>query len=325
MTRVSDVPGTSQARESSRPRVSVVIPVYNAVATLPETLGPVFHQTFREFEIVVVDDGSTDSSRSVLARYGERVRILEKNNERKPASTRNLRVRAARGEYIAFLDADDCWLPEKLELQVAVLDQSPGVGLVYTADATIDAQGRELSVNPCPPGARGRIYELLTVHNVMAGSSGMVRRKAIEEVGGFDESLTSIENWDLWIRIAKRWAVEFVDRPLTLYRVHDGNRSGNVELRRQNIFRVLAKHHDPRDRSAEGRRRRRDAYFHAYLNVLGKAYFSRLQMGLARWAFLRSLWLKPSRECLRLLLLTLLGKRLFVAMPTFKRRMFWKG
>lgn len=215
-------------------------------------------------------------------------------------------------------------MENKLELQVALLDARPEVGLVYTGDVTIDERGRRLSVNPCPAGARGRIHGLLSVHNVMVGSSVVARRRAIEEAGGFDEDLTSIENWDLWIRIARGWAIDYVDEPLTLYRVHSGNRSGNVELRRRNIFRVVAKHHDAADRSPEGRRRRRDAYFHAYFNVLGKAYLGRLEMGPARRALWRALWLKPGADVLRLLCLTMLGKRGFLVLQRAKRRALGK-
>jgi glycosyltransferase involved in cell wall biosynthesis len=303
------------------PRVSVVIPAYNAASTIGQTLDSVFSQTFRDFEVVVVDDGSTDQTRDVVAGYGGRIRVLTKVNEAKPAATRNIGVRAARGELVAFLDADDWWREDKLERQVAVFDGRPDVGLVYTADATVDASGKVLSVNPCPAEAHGRIYELLTVRNAMVGSSVMARREAIARAGGFDENLTSIENWDLWIRISRDWAVEYIDEPLTLYRVHEGNRSGNVELRRQNVFRVLAKYHDPHDLSPSARRRRLDAYFHAYFNVLGKAYFSRHEMGAARRVLLRALWLKPDRHVFRLVFLSLLGKRGYVAARALKRRL----
>jgi len=300
-------------------RVSVVIPAYNAASTIEETLASVFRQTVPDVEVVVVDDGSTDQTASVLARYGDRIRVLNKVNEGRPAAARNAGVRAARGHYIAFLDADDLWAEEKLALQIAVLDQDPALGLVYTADTTIDARGTELSVNPCLPDARGRIYELLSVRNVMVGSSVMIRRQAFDEAGGFDEDLTSVENWDLWIRIARRWAIEYIDQPLTLYRVHEGNRSGNVELRRRNVFRVLAKHHDPRDCSPGGRRRRREAYFHAYFDVLGKAYFGRLEMGRARMALVRAAILEPRGEVLRLLALSMLGARGFLLLRAVKR------
>jgi glycosyltransferase involved in cell wall biosynthesis len=299
----------------------VLIPAYNAAATIRATLDSVVSQTFGDFEVVVVDDGSTDGTGEVAAGYGERVRVLRKANEGRPATTRNLGLREARGEYVAFLDADDCWASRKLELQVGILDARDEVGLVYTADADIDAQGQVLRVNPCIPGARGRIHGLLSVRNVMVGSSVMVRRRAVEALGGFDESLTSIENWDLWIRIAREWAIECIDEPLTLYRVHAGNRSGNIDLRRENIFRVLAKHHDPSDRSPEARRRRRDAYFHAYFNVLGRAYFGQHEMGRARRALARAFWLKPSLGVARLLGLSLLGRRLFLGLKSVKRRL----
>ena len=303
------------------PRVSVVVPAYNAAATIEQALESVFRQSFRDFEVIVVDDGSTDSTRRVLAGYGDRIRVLAKANEGKPAAARNLGVRGAAGELVAFLDADDWWREDKLDRQVGVFGGRPEVGLVYTGDATVDADGKTLSVNPCPPGARGWIYDLLTVRNVMVGSSVMARHKAIARAGGFDENLTSIENWDLWIRISRDWAIEYIDEPLTLYRVHEGNRSSNVELRRENVFRVLAKHHDPQDRAPTARRRRRDAYFHTYFNVLGKAYFSQQEMGAARGVLIRALWLKRDRNVIRLLLLTLLGKRGFLAVRAIKRRL----
>src|SRR6266508_3534238 len=96
-------------RDSRAPRISVVIPTYNAAATLPETLESVFGQSFTDFEVIVVDDGSTDATPDILAAYEDRIRVLRKVNEGKPAAARNLGVRAARGEFVAFLDADDCW------------------------------------------------------------------------------------------------------------------------------------------------------------------------------------------------------------------------
>lgn len=313
--------GDHHTPAARRPRVSVIIPAYNAVRTIEHTLESVFRQTFTDFEAIVVDDGSTDDTPSVLARCTDRLRVLRKVNEGRPAAARNLGVKASRGEYLAFVDADDTWHTDKLALQVATLDRDPAIGLVYTADATINSRGDIVSVNPCLPGARGHIYDMLRVRNVMVGSSVVVRREAFNQAGGFDESLTSIENWDLWIRIASRWAVECIDQPLTFYRMHDGNRSGSVELRRQNIFRVLEKHHDAAERSHERRRLRRDAYFHAYFNVLGRGYFSRREMGLARRALLKGAFLKPRWEVLRLLLLTFLGRRGFALASAMKRRM----
>ncbi len=185
----------------------------------------------------------------------------------------------------------------------------------------IEADGRVISINPCIPGARGDIYDLLRVRNVMVGSSVMLRRRAFDQVGGFDENLTSIENRDLWIRVAKKWLVECIDQPLTLYRVHAGNRSENVELRRRNIFQVLAKHHEASDRSRNGRRLRREAYSHAYFNVLGRGYFRRLEMTSARRMLGRAAWLRPRLDVLRLVGLSLLGRRGFLLARALKRRL----
>jgi hypothetical protein len=136
----------------------------------------------------------------------------------------------------------------------------------------------------------------------------------LADAGYYDESLTSAENWDLWIRIARRWEVDFVPDPLTYYRVHAGNRSSAVELRQKNIFRILAKHHDPADRSPEARRLRREAYFNAYYAVLGMSYFERLEMRQASAALARAFLLKPRLDVARLLGLSLLGRQGFLAL-----------
>lgn len=313
------VPGTARGNApGTAPRVSVVIPAYNAATTLPETLASVFAQTFADYEVIVVDDGSTDPTPALLAAYGDRIRVLRKANEGRPSTTRNLGARAARGELVAFLDADDRWQPEKLARQVALFAANSRLGLVYTAAAVIDASGRVLRVSSCPHGGRGQIYPLLAVRNMMVGSSVMARRAAIAEAGWYDEELTSIENWDLWIRIARRWEVDCVDEPLTLYRVHERNRSADVELRRRNIFRILEKTHDPTDRSPEALRLRRDAYFNAYYVVLGMGYFDRLEMGAAACALARAFLLQPRADVARLLLTSLLGRRLYLTLRGIK-------
>jgi glycosyltransferase involved in cell wall biosynthesis len=312
-------------RPAATPRFSVVIPAYNAAATLPATLESVFAQSYQDYEVIVVDDGSTDSTPSLLASYGERLQVVRKPNEGRPAAARNRGVDAARGTYVAFLDADDLWRPEKLERQLALLDANPRLGLCYTAAALIDQQGAPLGEHRCPAEGRGRIYDLLSVRNVMVGSSVVARRQAILDAGGFDEALTSIENWDLWIRIARDWEVDFVDEPLTVYRKHAGNRSVDPELRRRNIFRILARHHDTGDRSPSARRRRREAYFNAYFLVLGIGYFGRLEMGAARAAFWRAFWLRPSADVARHLALSLLGRRGFLALRALKRRLAGAG
>jgi glycosyltransferase involved in cell wall biosynthesis len=294
--------------------VSVVIPAWNAARTLPETLESAFAQTFTDWELIVVDDGSTDDTPAVLARYGDRIRVLHKQNEGRPSTTRNLGVKSARGELVALLDADDRWHPDKLAKQVALFDRNPELGLAYTAATIIDGQGRTLQVNPCSPEARGRIHSLLVTRNIMVGSSAMARAAALADAGYYDESLTSAENWDLWIRIARRWEVDYVPEPLTYYRVHGGNRSSAVALRRQNIFKILAKHHDPADRSKAARRLRREAYFNVYYAVLGMSYFEQLAMRQAAAALTRAFFLKPRPDVARLLALSLLGRRGFLAL-----------
>jgi glycosyltransferase involved in cell wall biosynthesis len=301
------------------PRVSVVVPAWNAARTLPETLDSALAQTFTDLEVIVIDDGSTDDTQEILWRYGDRIRVLHKANEGRPSTTRNVGFKAARGDLIALLDADDRWHPEKVAKQVALFDRNPRLGLAYTAATIIDGEDRVIQVNPCSPNARGQIHSLLATRNIMVGSSAMARRQAVVDAGYYDVSLTSAENWDLWIRIARNWEVDFVPEPLTYYRIHSGNRSSAVELRRRNIFRILEKHHDPRNRSPEARRLRRDAYFNVYYFVLGMSYFERLEMGPAARSLARAFLLKPDRGVARLLGLSLLGRHGFLALRRLKR------
>ncbi len=319
MSEAEPVVIDQQQTDIGAPRVSVVIPAYNAESTLAGTLTSVFEQTYTDYEVIVVDDGSTDATPQLLAGYGDRLRVVHKENEGKPAAARNRGLEAARGTYVAFLDADDLWCPAKLAKQVALMDANPRIGLSFTAARIINGKGQVVQVNPCPPDGRGAIYGLLSIRNIMVGSSVMVRRQAVEAVGGYDESLTSIENWDLWIRIAREWLVDYVDEPLTEYRKHDGNRSVNVELRRRNIFRILERHHDASDPAPAARQRRRDAYFNAYFLVLGIGYFGREEMDKARAAFWQAFKLKPSLEVARHLLLTAGGQRGFRLLRALKR------
>ena len=221
--------------------VSVVIPSYNGAGYLGEAIDSALAQTHPAVEIVVVDDGSTDDTRALAARYGEQVRYVYQENRGLPGA-RNTGIRAARGVYLAFLDHDDRFLPEKLARQVAVLDVRPEVGLVYTGWHFIDADGRRL-----PPTGwdrrDGDVFAHLLVENMIYPAAAMVRKAPVDAVGGFDETLTGLEDWDLWLRLAQRgvhWAC--VDEPLLEYRVHPGQmHKHGAERRLRNRLAILDK------------------------------------------------------------------------------------
>ena len=211
------------------PRVSVVVPCYNRAELLDAALRSVAAQTFRDFEIVVVDDGSTDGTPLVLAEWERRgARVLRQAN-RGPSAARNNGVRAARGELLAFLDSDDLWRRTYREEIVAVFDERPDVGLVAPAFQTMHADGRPTRrlVGKKSPGP---VY---TTRTLLQGDVGtiinpVIRRELFLAVGGYDETLRSGEDCDLWLRLSCAAPMRHLPRPLMLYRQHPGNISRDV-------------------------------------------------------------------------------------------------
>jgi len=216
------------------PEVSVVIATYNQARWLGEAIEDVRRQTFRDWELVVVDDGSTDSTRAVVARHEDdpRVRYLFQPNQERSAA-RNRGIAATSGRLLAFLDADDRWLPEKLAKQVVALAASPDAAFCYTAARFVDGSGAPLPVRKPPRSVAGRIFPCLVRANLVILASVVARRDRVEEVGGFDTTLPvyGCEDWDLWLRLARRRPVAVVDEELTLYRQHDGNTAPEQLLR----------------------------------------------------------------------------------------------
>ncbi len=198
------------------PTVSVIIPTYNRAAFVTEAIDSVLAQTFRDVELIVVDDGSTDDTRDRLAAYGERIRLVCEENHG-VSHARNVGIRAARGEYIALLDSDDLWLPKKLETQVAVMNAQPDLQLCHTEEIWIR---RGVRVNQMKKHQKhgGYIFPNCLPFCVISPSSVMIRRALFDDVGYFDESLPACEDYDLWLRITKIYPVYFIETPLIVKR-----------------------------------------------------------------------------------------------------------
>ena len=201
---------------AGNPRVTVIIPTYDRAWCLPEAVDSVLAQTRRDFELIVVDDGSGDETRSVLKAYGSRIRVLEQAN-RGVSAARNLGIRAARGNLLAFLDADDLWQPEKLARQVAFFDRRPGALICQTEEIWIR---RGVRVNPRRRHRKpsGDIFEASLALCLVSPSAVMLRRKLIDTVGFFDENLPACEDYDLWLRVSARHPVHLIDAPLVIKR-----------------------------------------------------------------------------------------------------------
>jgi glycosyltransferase involved in cell wall biosynthesis len=223
------------------PRVSVVIPCYNAAATLGPTLDSILSQSFTDLEVLVVDDGSDDDPRAVIeARGDSRVHYRRIANSGTPSRPRNLAVGDAIGEVVFFCDADDLMLPGKIERQMTVFDERPHVGMIFTDFQLIDAMNRVLAssfledyeslrevtrhgVREGGGYCRERMATALMRVNFVGTSSVAVRRSVFDEAGGFDERLRTAEDIDLWIRIARITDLYVIEDPLHQYRQHDGS------------------------------------------------------------------------------------------------------
>ena len=199
--------------------VSVIIPTYNRAFYLEEAIHSVMSQTYDNYEIIVVDDGSTDDTRKRVGNYGDMVRCIYQDNKG-PSTARNNGIKNAKGDLIAFLDSDDTWHPEKLEKQVAVFAGNPRMGMVatgydvintrYEMIQTIILENRELR-----DAERNKIYK-----NLFATSTVMVKKECLETVGLFNEELCFAEDWDMWLRILKHYRFGYIPVPLMRYREH---------------------------------------------------------------------------------------------------------
>lgn len=211
--------GVDTPLHPERPAVSVVIPTYNRARLLRRAIQSVLAQTFTDFEILIVDDGSTDDTPAVVEGFDDaRIRYLPQPENAGVSAARNRGLREARGAFIAFLDSDDTWYPHKLALQVPQMRDLPDdVGLLYCGVENDDGRGNCSLVTPTH---RGDLYRQLLLSNVLHGTSGvMIRRAVVATAGFFDEGIPAIEDYDYWLRVARFFKFDFIAEPLIRY--HD--------------------------------------------------------------------------------------------------------
>jgi len=212
----------------SGPKVSVVIGSYNCEKFIHETVQSVIDQTFRDWELIIVDDCSTDNTCQEISRIkDERIKLIRlDSNSGLPAAPRNVGIKNAKGDYIAFLDHDDIWLPEKLERQVAFLEKNKDIFLSYTK-CIIQKDGKQLKTNPQKPKA-GRIFKDLFLNsNFIDVMTVMIRNRREDNFYFFDEDrcLAAVEDYALWLEISLKEKISFIDQSLSIYRVHPGGLS----------------------------------------------------------------------------------------------------
>ncbi|MCT7956877.1 glycosyltransferase family 2 protein [Laspinema palackyanum] len=212
------------------PIISIIIPAYNAETTILETLNSVQNQTFLDWEAIVIDDGSTDCTRQIVNGMNDpRIQVFSYPNAG-VAMARNQGLMKATGDYIAFLDADDLWIPDKLELQLRALQDHPEAGVAYSwnyyqyenpSDSYADISQR----------FEGNVYADLLIKNFLQnGSNPLVRKEAIASVGLFDPTIKSCEDWDYYLRLARNWPFVLVPKVQVIYRQSSDSVSSNIEV-----------------------------------------------------------------------------------------------
>ena len=242
--------------------ISVIVPVYNVENYIAQTINSVLNQTYPHFELLIIDDESPDRSIEICQQFNDsRIKIIRQKN-RGLAGARNTGIRHAQGDYLAFLDSDDLWLPEKLAQHVKHLESSPQVGVSFSRSQFIDAQGKALGIYQMPKLHNITPSHLLCRNPIGNGSAPVIRKQVFEAIRFqdnlhgqvenfyFDENFRQSEDIECWLRIAAEtpWKIEGIGDALTLYRVNGEGLSANVLQQYDSWEQMITKH---RNRSAE--------------------------------------------------------------------------
>jgi len=223
--------------------VSVIITTYNNKNGVKEAIDSVLSQTYKDIEIIVVDDGSIDDTEDFLKDYIQKRKIIFKRQENKGVSSaRNVGFQLSKGEYINFLDGDDTLNPEKIKAQVEFLKNHPDISVVYCdSDIIINNKKMDFTYKELVGSFSGEVLNNLLERNFIALHSALTKREAIKEVGLFDESLRHAEDYDLWIRIANSHKYSFIDKPMVIYKKNAKGLSSNVKNQCYSVIKVLKK------------------------------------------------------------------------------------
>ncbi len=279
------------------PKVSVIIPTYNYGKYIEKAIDSVFAQTYRDFEIIVVDDGSTDNTREIIeTRYKDKVRYFYQKNKGAPAA-RNKGIKESRGEYLAFLDADDWFAPENLKYKVKVLDNNTDIGWIYSDWYYIDEKGEIIDKASNRYSFHDRKLEgdisseLFSGGNYITTDSVLLRKQCFEKVGGFDEILPAFQDYELWLRVSLCFEVNFINEVLVYYLVHP-NSISSQKINHSKASIEIAKKHETVFIQKLGKirwkRLKADKYNHWGLRALEIEHYRE-----ARIVFLQSIKLYP--------------------------------
>jgi glycosyltransferase involved in cell wall biosynthesis len=282
---------------SRSPLVTAVIPAYNAERFVADAVESVLAQTYPSVECIVVDDGSTDGTSRTLSRFGTAIQLIATPNGG-VSRARNVGIRSARGEFVAFLDADDTWVADKLTEQMAIFSDRPELGMVYSgialADETMHPVGR---LEPAPPQLALRNTLLMELPSATGiGSTGVLPIGVLRDLGGFDERLSTAADCDLTCRVACRHPVDRHPEPLALYRLHGPTMSSDPAVLAHDMLLIFEKLFVGRQLPDDVVRLRRRAYTNLYFN-LAAAYRRGDDRRLALHYLRCALGSNPARVC----------------------------
>jgi len=302
------------------PKVSVIIPTYNREKLLSRAIKSVLKQTFQDFELIVVDDGSTDSTEALMDKFqkkDKRIRYIKlKKHYGGPAKAKNVGIQYSKGKYIATLDSDDEWLPEKLELQIKLFETSPNprLGFVSCHALQIDTFSGKKSIFKIKKPKN--LFEAILTHDMLGSGSGMAYKKeALKKVGLFDENLKHAQDWEIRIRLAKEYDFDLVDKVLYKYYVHKESitHSFSIVKKEKDLRYILLKY--------EPYYRENPRIYSLRLKYDGSRYIRAGEQKKALKYFLRSIRYNPlnirSWICL---FFSFFGPRVYSKVSEFKRR-----
>lgn len=273
------------------PAVSVVIPTYNGAKYVGEAVDSVLAQSFHDIEVLVIDDGSTDETESVISRFGPAARYIRQENGGVSVA-RNRGIQESTGRYVAFLDADDTWLPEKLDRQMAALTGSKTCRVCYSAFTVCNETLEPLAIQRSL--RKGSTLEDLLLRGNVVGSicSVLCERSLFAATGGFDRTLSQCADWDMWLRLAIVTEFLYLDEPLVTYRQHRSNMSRDAQLLERDSHRVLQRGFGLEGLPSHMRAGRRAAFGRNYMVLAGTYFYAGRYWDFLRCAA-RSVMLDP--------------------------------
>ncbi len=228
-------------REIRKPEISTIITAYNCAPYVESAINSALSQTFKDYEIIVVDDCSVDETQQKILKYKnhKKIRYFFKKANGGNAHSKNYGINRAKGRYIAFLDGDDIWLPDKLKKQHEIMQKNPDLGIVYSSFKIINLEGNLIAENKLPNVKKP--YPKILLGNFIGLSGALVKKECFDQCGLLNDQIRTHEDWDLWMRITRRFKIHLMEEPLFLYRSSKPNKitKGQIKLRRENFITVI--------------------------------------------------------------------------------------